>query len=87
MTSKRHFVIYLVRIKLAFLKAKAYCICIIIIAFALSERHRNRHAHPGCRFACPGLSAPLGFQPAFAKSEFQYITYYVKFRMVTILKT
>ena len=25
--------------------------------------------HPGCRFACPGLCAPLGFQPALAKSE------------------
>ena len=24
---------------------------------------------PGCRFACPGLWAPLGFQPALAKSE------------------
>ena len=24
---------------------------------------------PGCRFACPGLCAPLGFQPALAKSE------------------
>ena len=22
---------------------------------------------PGCRFACPGLSAPLGLQPALAK--------------------
>uniref|UniRef100_UPI003FD8293F hypothetical protein n=1 Tax=Alloprevotella sp. TaxID=1872471 RepID=UPI003FD8293F len=25
--------------------------------------------NPGCRFACPGLCAPLGFQPALAKSE------------------
>ena len=24
---------------------------------------------PGCRFACPGLCAPLGFQPALVKSE------------------
>gem|GEM_PF-4236722 len=24
---------------------------------------------PGCRFACPGLCATLGFQPALAKSE------------------
>ena len=22
---------------------------------------------PGCRFACPGLGAPLGFQPAIVK--------------------
>ena len=22
---------------------------------------------PGCRFACPGLRAPLGLQPALAK--------------------
>ena len=27
-----------------------------------------RHVNPGCRFACPGLCAPLGFQPALAKS-------------------
>ena len=24
--------------------------------------------NPGCRFACPGLCAPLGLQPALAKS-------------------
>ena len=24
---------------------------------------------PGCRFACPGLCATLGFQPVLAKSE------------------
>ena len=24
---------------------------------------------PGCRFACPGLCAPLGLQPALANSE------------------
>ena len=23
--------------------------------------------NPGCRFACPGLGATLGFQPALAK--------------------
>nr|DAU42126.1 MAG TPA: hypothetical protein [Caudoviricetes sp.] len=25
--------------------------------------------NPGCRFACPGLCATLGFQPALAKSD------------------
>ena len=25
--------------------------------------------NPGCRFACPGLCATLGFQPALVKSE------------------
>ena len=25
--------------------------------------------NPGCRFACPGLCAPLGLQPVLAKSE------------------
>ena len=28
-----------------------------------------RHVNPGCRCACPGLCAPLGLQPALAKSE------------------
>ena len=28
-----------------------------------------RHVNPGCRFACPGLCAPLGLQPALANSE------------------
>ena len=30
-----------------------------------------RHVNPGCRCACLGLCAPLGFQPALAKSETQ----------------
>ena len=30
-----------------------------------------RHVNPGCRFACPGLWAPLGLQPALAKSGTQ----------------
>ena len=38
-------------------------------AFALSGRDCSNTRYPGCRFACPGLCAPLGFQPAFAKSE------------------
>ena len=37
---------------------------------------------PGCRFACPGLCATLGFQPALAKSETSVKTKYefIKFR-------
>ena len=38
-------------------------------AFALTGRDCSNTRYPGCRFACPGLLAPLGFQPAFAKSE------------------
>ena len=38
-------------------------------AFALSGRDCTNTGNPGCRFACPGLCTPLGFQPAFAKSE------------------
>ena len=30
---------------------------------------RDATVHTGCRFACPGLCATLGFQPALAKSE------------------
>ena len=33
-------------------------------AFALSGRDCSNTGDPGCRYACPGLSAPLGFQPA-----------------------
>ena len=38
-------------------------------AFALTGRDCSNTRYPGCRFACPGLCAPLGFQPALAKSE------------------
>lgn len=38
-------------------------------AFALSGRDCTNTETSGCRFACPGLCAPLGFQPAPAKSE------------------
>ena len=31
------------------------------IAFALTGRDCSNTRHPGCRFACPGLWAPLGF--------------------------
>ena len=33
--------------------------------------------NPGCRFACPGLGAPLGFQPALAKSETSVSLFFV----------
>ena len=36
-------------------------------AFALSGRDCSNTWDPGCRYACPGLSAPLGLQPALAK--------------------
>ena len=38
-------------------------------AFAPSGCDCSNTRYPGCRFACPGLWAPLGFQPALAKSE------------------
>ncbi len=38
-------------------------------AFALTGRDCFNTRYPGCRFACPGLWAPLGFQPALAKSK------------------
>ena len=38
-------------------------------AFALTGRDWSNTRYPGCRFTCPGLCAPLGFQPALAKSE------------------
>ena len=38
-------------------------------AFALTGRDCSNTRYPGCRFACPGLCSPLGFQPALAKSE------------------
>ena len=59
---------------LAVLKWNIVCIfCSIpapcLKAFALSGRDCSNTRYPGCRFACPGLCAPLGFQPALAKSE------------------
>ena len=59
---------------LAILKRNIVCIfCSIpapcLKAFALSRRDCSNTRYPGCRFACPGLWAPLGFQPALAKSE------------------
>ena len=38
-------------------------------AFALTGRDCSNTRYPGCRYACPGLWAALGFQPALAKSE------------------
>ena len=59
---------------LAVLKWNIVCIfCSIpapcLKAFALSGRDCSNTRYPGCRFACPGLGAPLGFQPALSKSE------------------
>ena len=61
-------------VDLAVLKWNIVCIfCSIpapfLKAFALSGRDCSNTRYPGCRFACPGLWAPLGFQPALAKSE------------------
>ena len=59
---------------LAVLKWNIVCIfCSIpapcLKAFALTGRDCSNTRYPGCRFACPGLCAPLGFQPALVKSE------------------
>ena len=66
---------------LAVLKWNIVCIfCSIpapcLKAFALSGRDCSNTRYPGCRFACPGLCAPLGFQPALAKSEI-WVTYLI----------
>ena len=65
---------------LAVLKWNIVCIfCSIpapcLKAFALTGRDCSNTRYPGCRFACPGLGATLGFQPALAKSE-TWITLY-----------
>ena len=59
---------------LAVLKWNTVCIFCSILApclkaFALTGRDCSNAWYPGCRFACPGLCATLGFQPALAKSE------------------
>ena len=59
---------------LAVLKWNTVCIFCSILApclkaFALTGRDCSNTRYPGCRFACPGLCATLGFQPALAKSE------------------
>ena len=59
---------------LAVLKWNTVCIFCSILApcikaFALTGRDCSNTRYPGCRFACPGLCVPLGFQPALAKSE------------------
>ena len=41
--------------------------------------------NPGCRFACPGLCATLGFQPALAKSETSVCNKYVKLYVMYVL--
>ena len=68
---------------LAVLKWNTICIFCSILApclkaFALTGRDCSNTRYPGCRFACPGLCATLGFQPALAEklcksqSERQY---------------
>ena len=64
---------------LAVLKWNTVCtFCSILApclkAFALTGRDCSNTRYPGCRFACPGLCAPLGFQPALVKSE-TWVTY------------
>ena len=59
---------------LAVLKWNTVCIFCSIFApclkaFALTGRDCSNTWYPGCRFACPGLCVPLGFQPVLAKSE------------------
>ena len=39
-------------------------------AFALTGRDCSNTGDPGCRFACPGLGAPLGFQPVLANTTY-----------------
>ena len=58
---------------LAVLKWNTVCIFCSILApclkaFALSGRDCSNTRYPGCRFACPGLCATLGFQPALAEN-------------------
>ena len=38
----------------------------IVMLLPLQGATAPIRVNPGCRFACPGLSAPLGFQPALA---------------------
>ena len=77
---------------LAVLKWNIVCIfCSIpapcLKAFALTGRDCSNTRYPGCRFACPGLCAPLGFQPALAKSEtwVMYVNKYVKLYVMYVL--
>nr|DAV10819.1 MAG TPA: hypothetical protein [Caudoviricetes sp.] len=57
---------------LAVLKWNTVCIFCSILAlcfkaFALTGRDCSNTRYPGCRFACHGLCATFGFQPALAK--------------------
>ena len=69
MTSKRHFGIFLVQIKLV--KRIVYVSLSTLLLFQSVIAYR--YAHPGCRFACPGLCAPLGLQPVLAKSGIKMV--------------
>ena len=43
-------------------------------AFALTGRDCSNTWNPGCRFACPGLCAPLAFQAALANALTEYLS-------------
>ena len=67
---------------LAVLKWNIVCVCCstpapCLKAFALTGRDCSNTRYPGCRYACPGLWATLGFLPALAKSE-TLVTYSAK---------
>ena len=72
---------------LAVLKWNTVCIFCSILApclkaFALTGRDCSNTRYPGCRFACPGLCATLGFQPALVKSKIWIIYYANKWRKI-----
>ena len=72
----------------------AQWLCDVLMLLPFQGVITFRHVNPGCRFACPGLCAPLGLQPALAKFEtwvkvksvkevtaLEYSTQWLKFRI------
>ena len=51
-------------------KSKHNTLC--FSTFALTGRKLHGTLYPGCRFACPGLRRPLGFQPAWDVRAMRY---------------
>ena len=49
----------------------AQWLCDVLMLLPFQGVITFRHVNPGCRCACPGLCAPLGLQPALAKSEIE----------------
>ena len=45
----------------------------IVMLLPLQGATTPTRVNPGCRFACPGLGAPLGLQPALAESEWLFV--------------